>query len=378
MNAITSERNLKIDFFRGLALLIIFIDHIYNNRLGGYTLHSYGIADAAEIFFFCSGYVSLIVYRKVLYRNGFVPAQRKAVRRSLDIYGAHVALALAVFATCYLLRDFEFGKRVIDFRHWQMVYAPDPSHFYGLLTLSLQPFLFGILPVYIVLCAITPLYTITMKRAPGALMAASLILYLLVQFPQLDIGAMVFSNWYFNPLAYQLLFALGMLCAAKPQHISKILAPNLKLFTLSMFVLAITFVFNNLVPFLYKHYSLVIHPSLPLNHLPLTSKYYLGPLRIIHFFVLSYAVLLALDYLKSHRSRLYRTGKILARPVVNCGQHSLAIFVAGAYLSYLFGFVISHMGNGAEIWIPVNTLGIAILLVFARVLSSRKNDSRPN
>ena len=44
-------RSLQIDFFRGLALIIIFIDHVYNNRLGGYTLRGFGITDAAEIFF---------------------------------------------------------------------------------------------------------------------------------------------------------------------------------------------------------------------------------------------------------------------------------------------------------------------------------------
>jgi hypothetical protein len=30
-------RDVRVDFFRGLALITIFIEHIYFNKLGGYT-----------------------------------------------------------------------------------------------------------------------------------------------------------------------------------------------------------------------------------------------------------------------------------------------------------------------------------------------------
>jgi hypothetical protein len=47
-----TERDLRLDLFRGLSLLFIFIDHIPNNVLSYVTLHSVAFSDAAEVFIF--------------------------------------------------------------------------------------------------------------------------------------------------------------------------------------------------------------------------------------------------------------------------------------------------------------------------------------
>src|SRR5262249_26615569 len=47
-----SGRDLRLDFFRGLALILIFIDHIPGNILNYLTLQSFQFFDAAEIFIF--------------------------------------------------------------------------------------------------------------------------------------------------------------------------------------------------------------------------------------------------------------------------------------------------------------------------------------
>ncbi len=51
-------------FFRGLALLMIFIDHISGNGLAAVTLQSLGFADAAEIFVFIAGLAGVYAYRR--------------------------------------------------------------------------------------------------------------------------------------------------------------------------------------------------------------------------------------------------------------------------------------------------------------------------
>ena len=43
------ERDLRLDFFRGVALLWIFIDHIRGNSLAAITLQRFSFIDAAEI-----------------------------------------------------------------------------------------------------------------------------------------------------------------------------------------------------------------------------------------------------------------------------------------------------------------------------------------
>ena len=44
-----STRDLRLDFFRGLALFLIFVDHIPDNTLSYFTLPSIGFSDAAAL-----------------------------------------------------------------------------------------------------------------------------------------------------------------------------------------------------------------------------------------------------------------------------------------------------------------------------------------
>ena len=52
-------RDLRLDFFRGLALLFIFLDHIPDNVASWVTIPNYGFSDATEIFIFISGYSAM-------------------------------------------------------------------------------------------------------------------------------------------------------------------------------------------------------------------------------------------------------------------------------------------------------------------------------
>src|SRR5216110_3373581 len=65
-------RELRLDLFRGLALWLIFIDHVSPDLLTWFTIRSYGFSDAAEIFIFISGYTSAFVYGRSLLESGFV------------------------------------------------------------------------------------------------------------------------------------------------------------------------------------------------------------------------------------------------------------------------------------------------------------------
>jgi hypothetical protein len=56
----TTERDHRIDFFRGLALIFIFWDHVPHNPLGQITLRNFGFSDAAEIFVFLAGYAAVL------------------------------------------------------------------------------------------------------------------------------------------------------------------------------------------------------------------------------------------------------------------------------------------------------------------------------
>ena len=60
------DRDTRVDFFRGVALILIFIDHIPGNMFAKFTLTNFGFADAAEIFVLLAGIGAYLAYAKAL------------------------------------------------------------------------------------------------------------------------------------------------------------------------------------------------------------------------------------------------------------------------------------------------------------------------
>src|SRR4030088_3403260 len=84
------ERELRLDLFRGLALWLIFIDHLSPDVLTWFTIRSYGFSDAAEIFIFISGYTAAFVYGRALVDSGLVIATARILRRVSKLNPAHL------------------------------------------------------------------------------------------------------------------------------------------------------------------------------------------------------------------------------------------------------------------------------------------------
>ena len=59
-------RDLRLDLFRGLALWLIFLDHIPSNIVNWITIRNYGFSDATQIFVFISGYTAAFVYGRAM------------------------------------------------------------------------------------------------------------------------------------------------------------------------------------------------------------------------------------------------------------------------------------------------------------------------
>src|ERR1700682_6114393 len=76
----------RIDLFRGLALWLIFIDHVSPDLLTWFTIRSYGFSDAAEIFIFISGYTAAFVYGRAMLGSGFLVASARVLRRVWEIF----------------------------------------------------------------------------------------------------------------------------------------------------------------------------------------------------------------------------------------------------------------------------------------------------
>src|SRR6202158_3169079 len=103
-----TERDLRLDLFRGLALWLIFLDHIPENVVNWFTIRNYGFSDATEIFIFISGYTAAFVYGRAMRERGFVIAGARILRRARQIYWAPIFLfAIYMAEISYVATSFD-------------------------------------------------------------------------------------------------------------------------------------------------------------------------------------------------------------------------------------------------------------------------------
>src|SRR6202158_5697204 len=176
---IGSERELRLDLFRGLALWLIFIDHLPPHLLTWFTIRNYGFSDATEIFIFISGYTAAFVYGRAMLEAGFVVATARILRRVWQIYVAHGFLFTIFLAEIsYVATSFENplyseGMGILDFlKH------PDVTIVQALL-LRFRPVNMDVLPLYIVLMIFLPLILWLMKWKADVTLALSVLLYVI-------------------------------------------------------------------------------------------------------------------------------------------------------------------------------------------------------
>src|SRR5262245_36212602 len=89
---VATLRDARIDFLRGLALCMIFVDHLVDDPLAKLTYRVIGFSDAAEIFVFLSGLACGIAYTRVLAREGVFALILTILKRAQRIY-AYYALS---------------------------------------------------------------------------------------------------------------------------------------------------------------------------------------------------------------------------------------------------------------------------------------------
>jgi len=91
-------RDLRLDFFRGFALLVIFISHMPDNWVARFKPGAFGFSDSADIFVFVSGYAAALAYRKIFSRAGFFIGTARTVKRVAELYACNLGLFF-IFAT---------------------------------------------------------------------------------------------------------------------------------------------------------------------------------------------------------------------------------------------------------------------------------------
>jgi hypothetical protein len=173
----SAERDLRLDFFRGLALWLIFLDHIPSNAVSWITIRNFGFSDATEIFIFISGYTACLVYGRKMQEQGFIKAGARILRRSWQIYVAHMFLFVIYMAeVTYVSSAFDAPKFANEANVLVFFQHPDTAIVQALL-LRFKPVNLDVLPMYIILLAVFPPVLWLLRRAPGFALAGSAALY---------------------------------------------------------------------------------------------------------------------------------------------------------------------------------------------------------
>src|SRR4029077_18584253 len=198
-----ASRDLRLDFFRGVALICIFIDHIPENYLNYFTLSAIGFSDAAEVFIFISGFTASLVYGRAMAVRGALFATVQVMRRAWQLYVAHIFLFVIFIAeVSYTVRAFNNPMYNEEMGVGDFLEHPHIAVIQALI-LQFQPTYLDILPLYIVLLLLFPLVLVAIRRSRWLALAPALICYVAVQVLALDVPAYPSGSvWTFNPLAW--------------------------------------------------------------------------------------------------------------------------------------------------------------------------------
>lgn len=353
-------RDVRLDFFRGLALLFIFLNHIPENVGSWITNRNFGFSDATEIFVFISGYSAALAYGSMMRRRGFLLAGARILHRTWQLYIAHIFLfvvftaQIAYVATRFNNPMFSEEMNLIGFinePHINLIQA---------LLLKFRPANMDILPLYIVLLLTFPGLLWCLQRWPTPVLAASALIYVIAShynwnFPGYPEG----KRWFFNPLCWQFLFLLGAWCGERRGVMDRlvpydrILRPvAIAYLAFALFIVA-TWRFDALAALVPDWLSRLMYPI---------DKTNLDLLRLAHFAALAYVV-----------ARFVPAGAAFlrwrfARPINRCGRHSLQIFCLGVFLAFTGHFFLVEVIGSTPAQLAVSALGIASMILTAAVL----------
>jgi hypothetical protein len=354
------QRELRLDLFRGLALWLIYIDHVSPDLLSWFTIRSYGFSDAAEIFIFISGYTAAFVYGRSMLQSGFVIAAARVLRRVWQIYAMHILLFTVLVAEVSYIAvvlDKPFYAKemeIIDFLN-------QPAHAMGqALLLRYRPLNMDVLPLYIVLMAFLPLILVLIKWRPNLTLAMSVTLYALCWHYDLHLNAFPSGFWSFNPFAWQMLFVFGAWCAlGGTTQMSRLLSSPVTMWIAFAYLLASFYV---TLTWTYQPLSYVIPHWLEQWMYPI-DKTDLDVLRFAHFLALA---AITVRFVPAGWPGL---NSPWLRPMILCGQHSLEIFALGVFLAFSGYFVLMEANAGLGVHILVGLLGIVIMSSVAWLLT---------
>jgi hypothetical protein len=351
-------RDIRLDVFRGLALLLIAVTHMSGNWLVEMLPSHFGFSSSTELFVFCSGIASGLAFGPLFVKRGFWLGVVRVAHRIWQIYWAHIATFVGVIALTIFLAS-SLGRPDYFANLQQDVFLTHPRQaIIGLVTLTYLPPLFDILPLYIVMLAMIPVVMAARRITPTLpfILVGAVYLYVWtvgIGLPSNPTDAA--QHWLFNPFGWQLVFFTGFFIAMKwlpvpapgtPWAVAAATVIVLASVPLSWHVL-----FNGFGLFSFIRDAV----------LPSTERTDFHFLRYIHFLAAAYLAVSAVT--ASPRLLNSLAARILART----GRETLAGFLTSIPVAILGGTVLDVYGASPSIVVGTTLLSWTAIIAVACV-----------
>ena len=323
------SRDSRIDFFRGIALIGIALNHtvpppaLYDT-FGHYQFGHFFSFGFADMFVFLSGLVCSMAYTRVMEREGLWGGQKKAIKRCMQIWVANFAAFVVV--ACMMLSAHAI-KRKVYFLTFDVSRLKHAETWVRLLWMSPGYNHFNILKFYIVMLLLMPVGLWLYRWRRWSCILPSLLAYGYIQAAQRFHWplAQATDGPFGNYLAWQFLFFLGIWIG------SELKRGNLRI-ELSSTMLAGLILFLIGCDYL-RQMKLAEHHF--------TDKTMMGPLRIAELL----AVMMLVGRCMPRDLKLLQTG--VGGWITKLGTRSLEIFSLTLVSCYAFTHLaaILHVGR---------------------------------
>lgn len=374
--------DLRLDFFRGIAMFIILMAHTPGNFLTSWIPARWGFSDATEIFVFCSGMASAIAFGRGYDTVGWRLATARVGFRVWQVYWAHVGLFFATLALTVALTDSGLGVRnywgqlnlwpiFVESELWE-----NPNILLSFMTLRYVPNYFDILPMYMIVLLLMPIIMALAKVNKWLVAAFILGVWTLAQRSLLEqLGLSQFyigfpaepwsdRPWFFNPFGWQLIFFTGFAFMRgwlpKPPV-------NKGLILFAAFLVLANIPLSNIGV---REFGFDWAKDIRILIKPLIDKSSFGVLRYVHFLALAYLCWVAAgdkgnNLLPRGKTALASVWAKCLAIILKVGQQSLAVFVVSMFTARIMGFVMDIIGRATVTVLLVNLAGAAILVATA-------------
>jgi hypothetical protein len=351
-------RDVRLDFLRGLAICMIFVDHVTGDPLAKFTYQAIGFSDAAEIFVLVSGLACGIAYSRTFARKGGRGLADSMLRRIARIYAYYALTTLVVVSLAILAMKYVGMREFYGFKAEETV-----RNFLRALAMAEPTPYAGILVLYIILTAVVvPAFVCAKGHAKFILLAVSALIWCASQVVDTTV---LTPNLVFNPFAWQFLFAIGVVFGINREAGSPVLSRVDELRW--PLVLAWSVVLVALLIKILSFRSFFDVGALRLDPSAVEKmKQNLAPVRLVHF--LSVAYLVATYFRRDSKILKFR----LASPLITMGMYSLQVFCLSLVLTYLLNIlVLVHKPSLAE-WLVLDVVAFAALALGAAAAAHQR------